>query len=52
MSAYDEYYRKMFVTERVRAYNEIEEILASYPILLFMKGTPETTTCSSTKVLI
>ena len=40
MTAYEDYYNKLFINERVRAYNEIEELLASYPIVIFIRGTP------------
>jgi hypothetical protein len=39
MDTYEEYYRKLFLNERIRAYNEVEEILSSFPIVVFIKGT-------------
>jgi hypothetical protein len=40
VDSYDEYYRKIFMNERVKAYNEIEELLGSYPIMIFIRGNP------------
>ena len=52
MSAYEDFYNKLFVNERVLAYNEIEEMLASYPIVIFIRGSPTEPQCKSSRVLL
>jgi glutaredoxin-related protein len=42
----------LFINERIKAYDEIDEILRSYPIVIFIRGTPEKTDCKSSKVLV
>lgn len=52
MAVYEEFYNKLFIRERVRAYNDIEEILNSYPIVIFIRGTPTEPQCKSSRVLL
>ena len=48
----EKYYNKMFIDERVDAYNEIEEMLKSYPIVIFIRGSPNQPQCKQSKVLV
>jgi glutaredoxin-related protein len=52
MDTYEEYYRKLFINERVRAFNEIEEILNSYAIIIFIRGPPNEPKCPQSQLLV
>ena len=40
IETYDDYYRKVFIDERTKAYEEIDDLVNSYQIVLFIRGTP------------
>ena len=52
LSAYEEYYQRLFSTEQRKAFNEIEVSLQQFPIVVFMRGDPKEPKCKSSKTLI
>ena len=52
LDAYEEFYRESFNNERKEAFEDIEEKLSSYPVVLFIRGTPTNPMCKSSKFLV
>lgn len=52
LGAYEEFYREAFVNERTEAFREIEDKLSSFPIVMFIRGSPIKPQCKSSKVLV
>lgn len=52
LGAYEEFYREAFISERQEAFEEIKARLAEYPVVIFIRGTPLTPLCKSSKFLV
>ena len=52
LGAYEEFYREAFVNERAEAFIQIEALLTSFPVVMFIRGSPLKPTCKSSKVLV
>mmetsp|Transcript_42056 Transcript_42056/g.64452 ORF Transcript_42056/g.64452 Transcript_42056/m.64452 type:complete len:168 (+) Transcript_42056:276-779(+) len=52
MTAYEEYYQRLFRNEREKAFNYIEMKLMQFPIIVFMRGDPQQPKCKSSRILI
>lgn len=52
LSAYEEYYTKLFNNEKQKAYVEIDQKLKNFPIIVFMRGDQKQPKCKSSKMLV
>lgn len=52
LTAYEEYYKRLFSQQQNNAFKEIELKLKQFPIILFMRGDAMNPKCKSSKLLL
>ncbi|TNV78818.1 hypothetical protein FGO68_gene1296 [Halteria grandinella] len=52
VTAYEAFYSQQFMKKRKQAFAEIEELLKSYPIIIFIRGSALSPECKQSEVLI
>lgn len=52
LSAYEEYYQRLFDSEKTKIYAEITKKLKNFPIVVFMRGDVMEPKCKSSRLLV
>jgi len=52
LGAYEEFYRESFANEKKEAFAEIEEMLSTFPIVMYIRGSTGKPSCRSSKALV